>query len=92
MIKYVSKYISREVLDQVYKLYIRPHFVFGDTIYHKFDPNMNSQQSLSKFNNQWLWRSLVRGGVQADRDFMMNWDGKPCITEDGIKAYVISFL
>ena len=41
MIKYLSKYISREVLDQVYKLYIRPHLDYGDIIYHKFDPNMH---------------------------------------------------
>ena len=41
MIKYLSRYISREVLDQVYKLHIRPHLDYGDIIYHKFDPNMH---------------------------------------------------
>ena len=41
MIKYLSKYIFREVLDQVYKLYIRLHLDNGDIIYHKFDPNMH---------------------------------------------------
>ena len=34
IITYLSKYISREVLDQVYKLYIRPHLDYGDIIYH----------------------------------------------------------
>ena len=43
MIKYLSKYISREVLDQVYKLYTRSHLDYGDIIYHKFDPNMHLQ-------------------------------------------------
>ena len=38
LIKYLSKYVSREVLDQVYKLYIRPHLDCGDIIYHRFDP------------------------------------------------------
>ena len=41
MIKYLSKYVSREVLDQVYKLYIRPHLDYGDIIYHRFDPEMH---------------------------------------------------
>ena len=38
---YSRKWVSREVLDQVYKLYIRPHLEYGDIIYHKFDPNMH---------------------------------------------------
>ena len=38
LIKYLSKYVSREVLDQVYKLYVRPHLDYGDIIYHRFDP------------------------------------------------------
>ena len=32
MIKYLSRCISRQVLDQVYKLYIRPHLDYGDII------------------------------------------------------------
>ena len=41
LIKYLSKHVSREVLDQVYKLYIRPHLDYGDIIYHRFDPEMH---------------------------------------------------
>ena len=41
LIKYLSKYVSGEVLDQVYKLYIRPHLDYGDIIYHRFDPEMH---------------------------------------------------
>ena len=41
LIKHLSKYVSREVLDQVYKLYIRPHLDYGDIIYHRFDPEMH---------------------------------------------------
>ena len=41
LIKYISKYVSREVLDQVYKLYIRPHLDYGDIIYHRFEPEMH---------------------------------------------------
>ena len=40
MIKYLSKYVSRDVLDQIYKLYIRPHLDYGNIIYHRNDPEM----------------------------------------------------
>ena len=40
MIKYLSKYVSRDVLDQVYKLYVRPHLDYGDIVYHRHDPEM----------------------------------------------------
>ena len=40
MIKYLSKYVARDVLDQVYKLYVRPHLDYGDIIYHRNDPEM----------------------------------------------------
>ena len=37
LLKYLSKYVSREVLDQIHKLYVRPHLDYGDVIYHKYD-------------------------------------------------------
>ena len=40
MIKYLSKYVSRDVLDQVCKLYVRPHLDYGDIIYHRHYPEM----------------------------------------------------
>ena len=40
MIRYLSKYISRNVLDQIYKLYVRPHLDYSDIIYHRYDPDM----------------------------------------------------
>ena len=39
-ILYLSKYVSRDVLDQMYKLYVRPHLDYGDIIYHKHDPDL----------------------------------------------------
>ena len=41
IIRYLSKYVSWDVLDQVYKLYVRPHLDYGDIIYHRFDSNMS---------------------------------------------------
>ena len=38
VIRFLSKYVSMDVLDQMYKLYVRPHLDYGDIIYHKFDP------------------------------------------------------
>ena len=40
MIKFLSKYVSCTVLNQIYKLYIRPHLDYGDFVYHKHDPHM----------------------------------------------------
>ena len=40
VIRFISKYVTREVLDQMYKLYVRPHLDYGDIIYHKYDPHM----------------------------------------------------
>ena len=38
IIRFLSKYVARDVLDQIYKLYVRPHLDYGDIIYHKYDP------------------------------------------------------
>ena len=34
LLKYLSKYVCRKVLDLSYKLYVRPHLDYGDVIYH----------------------------------------------------------
>ena len=41
IINILSNYVSRNVLDQIYKLYIRPHLDYGDIIYHGHDPQMS---------------------------------------------------
>ena len=38
IIRFLSKYVSWDVLDQIYKLYVRPHLDYSDIIYHKYDP------------------------------------------------------
>ena len=40
VIRSMSRYVTREVLDQMYKLYVRPHLDYGDIIYHKYEPRM----------------------------------------------------
>ena len=34
MIKYLSRYLPRHTLNELYKLYVRPHLDYGDVIYH----------------------------------------------------------
>ena len=42
VIHFMARYVSRDVLDQMYKLYVRLHLDYGDVIYHRDDPEMNS--------------------------------------------------
>ena len=41
IIRFMSNYVSRDVLDQMHKLYVRPHLDYGDLIYHKDDPKVS---------------------------------------------------
>ena len=34
ILKYLRQYLSVNTLDQIYKMFIRPHFDYGDVIYH----------------------------------------------------------
>ena len=34
LLKYLSKYLPRHTLNELCKLYVRPHLDFGDVIYH----------------------------------------------------------
>ena len=34
LLKFLSRYTNRKVLDQMYKMYVRPHLDYGDIIYH----------------------------------------------------------
>ena len=38
IIRFLSKYVSRDILDQIYNRYVRPHLDYGDIIYHRHDP------------------------------------------------------
>ena len=70
IIRFSSKYVSRDVLDQIYKLYVRPHLDYGDIIYHKYDPEfeldftktLESTQYSATFAMTGAWR-----GTYTDR-------------------------
>ena len=38
IIHFLSKYVTHDVLDQIYKLYVRSHLDYGDIIYYIYDP------------------------------------------------------
>ena len=34
MLRFLSRFVGRKVLDQIYKMFVRPHLDYGDIIYH----------------------------------------------------------
>ena len=85
VILYLSKYVSRNVLDQMYKLYVRPHLDYGDTIYHKFDPELTLEFTKKLDTVQYSAALAVNGAWRSTEDVnsTKNLDGNTFITEDG---------
>ena len=69
-LKYLSKYVDKNVLNLYYKLYVRPHLDYGDVIYHK--------QRADLIYNTRLPKELV------ERDYMMSLTGSPRVTGGGL--------
>ena len=70
MIHYVAKYVSRDVCDQIYKLYVRPHLDYGDIIYHKHDPEFTHDMTKGSEGIQYSVALAVSGawrGTNIDR-------------------------
>ena len=42
LIRHLSQYVSRNVLDQLCKLYVLPHVDYGDIAYHLYDFDLSS--------------------------------------------------
>jgi len=64
ILKFLSKYVSRKVLDLSYKLYVRPHLDYGDVIYH------NQRNDLMKLIEQVQYKAaLIVSGC---------WQGTSC--------------
>ena len=58
IIRFLSKYVHRDVLDQMYKLYVKPHLDYGDVVYH----NQNSSL-MSKLESTQYAAALAVGGT-----------------------------
>ena len=83
--KHLSRYVSKDVLIQLYKLHFRPHLDYGDIIYHKYDPTMRLDftNKLEKFTMLLLQLLPVLGKVQVETNFTKSSAGKLCMTGDG---------
>ena len=87
IIHHISRYLSREVLDQVYKLYVRPHLDYGDIVYHKYDPEMKLDVTKKLEQTQYsaalavtdTWRGTSRQRLYDE----LGWDGRISIAGDG---------
>ena len=53
LLKYLSRYVSRHVLDLSYKLHVRPHLDYGDIIYH------NQRDDLMKLIEQVQYKAAL---------------------------------
>ena len=42
MTRYLSSYFSSDILEQIYKTYVRPNLDFDDIIYHKYEMEITS--------------------------------------------------
>ena len=60
----LSKYASQGVLDQIYKLYVRPHLYYDNIIYHKYDPELIELDFTKKLQSIQYQAALVVTGAR----------------------------
>ena len=61
LMRHISNYVSRDVLNQMYKLYVRPQLDYGDIVYHRHDPEMLQSFTRKLEQTQYLAASAVTG-------------------------------
>ena len=68
IISFLSKYAHRGVLDQMYKLYVKPHLDYGDVVYHNQNSSLMSKlestQHAAALSVSGAWR-----GTNTDKLF-----------------------
>ncbi len=83
LLKYLSKYLPRNTLNELYKLYIRPYLDYGDLIYH-------SPCKVCEFTHKNILPNLMenvgvqRGGVHRVRNYILSSAGNHKAIEDGV--------
>ena len=65
IIRFLSKYVARDVLYQIYKLYVRPHLNYGAIIYHKYDPEFKLDFTKRLESTQYSAALAVSGAWQG---------------------------
>ena len=69
LLKYLSKYLPRHTLNELYKLYVRPHLDYGDVIYHipptvcEFSQNIALSNLMEKVDSVQYWAALAVSGT-----------------------------
>ena len=89
IIRFLSKYVHRDVLDQMYKLYMRPNLDYGDVVYH----NQNSSVMSKLESTQYAAALAVSGawrGTNTDKLFEeLGWESLAYIG-DGTEDFAYS--
>ena len=70
VIHFMAKYVTHDVLDQMYKPFVRPHSDYGDVIYHRDDPEMNSSHTKRLESVEYFAALVVTGawkGTSCDK-------------------------
>ena len=61
LMRHNSNYVSSDILNQMYKLYVRPHLDYGDIVYHRHDPEMLQSFTRKLEQTQYLAALAVTG-------------------------------
>ena len=81
----MSKYVSRDVFDQMHKLYVRPHLNYGDLIYHKDDPVVSHSLTERLESVQYNAALAATGGKGTNKSKLLDeLVGSISMTEEGI--------
>ena len=67
----MSRYVTHEVLDQMYKLYVRPHLDYGDIIYHKYNPELNLDITKKLEVTQYSAALAVSGALRGTNKYKL---------------------
>ena len=82
LLKFLSKHVSKDVLNMSYKMYVRPHLDYGDVIYH------NSRTYLMDLIEQVQYKAalVVSGCWQVVRSYTMSLAGNPFLIVGGLEG------
>ena len=72
VIRYPSKYVARDVSDRMHKLHVRPHFDYGDIIYHEIDPELSLDFSEKLEATQYSAAHAVSGAWRGSHTWKLH--------------------
>ena len=83
LLKYLSKYVSREILDLSYKLYVRPLLDYGDVIYHNQREDLMNLVEQVQYKAALIVTGCWQGTSRVKLYDELGW-GSPCLIGDGV--------